>query len=507
MIEVEVHQQLRAFLRESGEDSWHHQLTMARLVARALRIGRSALIQTGLWGQGRYRLSYLMPLLMWDVAVILVAPQEVQDQLLHSEIPRLQQWMGTFKPVVTGDRIPNESFTGLLLISPQAWLQQQLTGEGFPPGIPTIIDGVDDLETWTRQVLTHTLTPRDWEALMRACPQQIDLIRDVRVKLTKVVFAHPPNPYECYLLEDAEWEFLRQFFQVLAANRFFLPPAWQSFARQLNQEELLAWTEVNRSQGQFTLACAPIEVASVLERVWERQPVVLIGGSVDLETQAPIFRAAVGLPEVTSLKFSLDLKSELVNVYLPDPLPLPNTALFQQAFLQEVRALLGMKQGTPGLTVLIVGDMPLRSQVGSILAAEYGTRVQVDKITGDEQSILVTGWEFWRQHQRHLPAPTLLVIATLPIPSLEHPLVAGRVAYYKRRRLDWFRLYLLPQALTELQRAIAPLRDRQGIVALFDSRILHRSYGQAFLTALSPLARINYLDSSWFYPINYSILD
>ena len=92
----------------------------------------------------------------------------------------------------------------------------------------------------------------------------------------------------------------------------------------------------------------------------------------------------------------------------------------------------------------------------------------------------------------------MLVIATLPLPSLENPLVAGRVADYKRSRLDWFRLYLLPTALNELQRAIAPVRDRQGVVALLDNRVLHRSYGSHVLTALSPLARINYLDSSFF---------
>ena len=92
----------------------------------------------------------------------------------------------------------------------------------------------------------------------------------------------------------------------------------------------------------------------------------------------------------------------------------------------------------------------------------------------------------------------MLVIATLPLPSLENPLVAGRVAYYKRSRQDWFRLYLLPAALSELQRAIAPVRERQGIVTLLDSRVLHRSYGTQVLAALSPLARINYLDPGLF---------
>jgi ATP-dependent DNA helicase DinG len=92
----------------------------------------------------------------------------------------------------------------------------------------------------------------------------------------------------------------------------------------------------------------------------------------------------------------------------------------------------------------------------------------------------------------------LLAIATLPLPSLENPRVAGRVAYYKSRRLDWFRQYLLPSALNTLQRAIAPVRERQGVVALLDSRTIHRTYGRQVLAALGPLARIDYLDATWF---------
>ena len=131
--------------------------------------------------------------------------------------------------------------------------------------------------------------------------------------------------------------------------------------------------------------------------------------------------------------------------------------------------------------------------MGAALAAEFGSRVQVEKMSADAASILVAGWEFWQSHQSSLPMPQLLIIATLPIPSLEDPLVAGRVAYYKKLRKDWFRLYLLPVALRELQRAIAPMRECQGLVAILDSRVHHRSYGQQVLAALSPLARINYL--------------
>jgi ATP-dependent DNA helicase DinG len=166
--------------------------------------------------------------------------------------------------------------------------------------------------------------------------------------------------------------------------------------------------------------------------------------------------------------------------------------------IQEIRALLTASHtANQGLTVLLIGDMPLKAQVGSVLAGELGSRVQVEKTCLDDNGILVAGWEFWREHQTVLPAPHLLVIATLPLPSLEDPLVAGRVAVYKRLRQDWFRLYLLPQALAELQRAVAPVRGH-GVVALLDNRVNHRSYGQQVLMALSPLARINYVDASLF---------
>jgi ATP-dependent DNA helicase DinG len=239
-------------------------------------------------------------------------------------------------------------------------------------------------------------------------------------------------------------------------------------------------------------------VASALSQVWSQQPTVLIGKALDLETTAPVYRQQLGLGDLTCLKFSPDRHSQTIQLYLPDGLPMPNSPHFREALIQQVRTLVTLSADAQGPAVLVVGDVPLRSQLGAVLAAEFGSRVRVEKTELDEQGILVTGWEFWRTHQARLPTPQLLAIATLPIPSLEHPLVAGQVAYYKQQRLDWFRLYLLPTALRELQRAIAPVRESQGVVALLDNRVNHRSYGHQVLCALSPFARINYLEASWF---------
>lgn len=540
MIEVEVHQQLRAFLRQQGEPYWHHHLTMARLVARGLRLGRSALIQAGAPSgyHGRYRLSYLMPALLWPEATILIVPEAVQQRLLLVEIPRLKQWIPTPKAIRTGDRFPGEAFDGLLLTTPESWLRDRLHHEGrFPANIPTIIDGVDDLEAWVRDALTIRLEPKHWDELMLACPAQAEFIRDVRVRLTHTIFQHPPNPYDCYLVEAEERSPLLALATLLAtptpqslptpipsdaAPEAALPPdipaiadpgladlpaPWNTIFPHLDSEDFLLWATVSRLHGQFSLSMGPIDIAPSVQSIWTEQPVVFIGGSLDPDPDATAYRQRLGLPDLTHIKFSLDRNHELIQLYLPDAIPLPNTPAFQTVLMQELRALLSTNTARQGLTVILVGDVPLRAQVAAVLAAEYGSRVQLEKTCLDEVGILVAGWEFWRTHQAVLPSPNLLIIPTLPIPSLEDPLVAGRVSHYKRLRQDWFRLYLLPTALSELQRAIAPLRESQGVVALLDNRIHYRSYGQQVLAALHPLARINYLDVSLFSTPRYSAID
>ena len=204
---------------------------------------------------------------------------------------------------------------------------------------------------------------------------------------------------------------------------------------------------------------------------------------------------------------------------------MPNTSQFKAAALQEIRTLISARGPTADPTVILIGDVPLKAQFAAILAAEFGSRVQLEAPV-DAQGILVTGWDYWLRHRADFAtpqaAPGLLIMTTLPIPSLENPLVAGRVATYKKRRQDWFKAYLLPEALSRLQHAVAPVRSRthpsfspcieqsmdainsQGVIALLDNRVNYRSYGAQVLAALSPAARSSYLNEDWFQP-SYSI--
>lgn len=510
VIEVEVHRQLHAFLRDQGSDQWPHHLTIARLVARAFRLKRSALIQISASAkyQGLHRLSYLAPLMIWREAVILVAPLAAQQQLLRAEMPHLNDWMQIKKPIMASDRWPGSHFKGVLLLNPEVWLRDYLTQQyQFPSDIPTLIDDADQIETWTRQQLTLSLYPQDWEQLIWCYPQLIESIRETRVKLTRALFQHPENPYGHTLIEQQERHILCQLHQAVLAHDVTLsPPAWQQFWQGYRSDQHLLWSDLNRHNGSFVVHCAPNEVHRYLQGLWSRQPTALMGSSLDLEPGAKLFRQQVGLDDITYVQFAANRETEAIRLYLPDGLPMPNTSSFQGGLLRQLHLLMAASSRTGEPMVIIIEDTPMQRQVATLMASEFGSRVQVETSELDPDSILITGWDFWLQNQLTLAIPKVLVIATLPIPSLEDPRVAGRVAYYKKHRQDWFRLYLLPTALQTLQTAIAPIRCHQGVVALLDSRVLHRSYGQQVLTAISPYARINYLDDSLFCTLSASSL-
>jgi ATP-dependent DNA helicase DinG len=507
VIEAQVHQQLREFLRDCGDSSWPHHLTLARLVARALRLGRSALLQVGGLSayQGDYRLSYLVALLLWPGPAVLVVPKPTQARVLMGDLPRLQEKLGLAKPVQVGDRWPDPSFTGLLITTPEVWLADRLgQGDQFPEGIPTLLDDVDNLEVWLGHQLTANLTRADWEHLGLAYPNHRDLIRDTQVALTYAAFQHPPNPYHCHLLGEEECALLRHLHNTLteagqpSGGPEAMPLPWSRFWQPFSPPDHLLWVDADRQSGQITLHCAPVDLSARLAALWQKQPVVLIGASLDHDAKAEIFRQRFGLDDLTCLKFAPHRHNDLVRLYLPDHLPLPNTPQFQSMVYQEIRRLLVCVQPSQqGPTLILVNDLPLKGQLAAALAGEFGSRVQVEQPVLGPNTILVSSWEFWHQHRLVLPVPDLLIMATLPLPSLENPLVAGRVAFHKRRRQDWFRLYLFPTAIMAMQRAIAPMRATQGLVALLDTRVHYRSYGQQILEAMSPSATTRSLHPDW----------
>ena len=498
MIEVEVHQHLRRLLRlqrspaEGRDQSWPHQLTMARLVARGLRLQRHALIQvpTG----DAHQLSYLLPALMWPGATIVCAPTEVQSQLIYGSVPHLQSALDVRKPVLQADRFP-PGFEGVLLVNPLVWLRDRLSrlpGERarFPVDVPLIVDKAEHFEVWAQQALTVSITGDDWHRLELALPQMAARLREVRVALVQKFSRRPLNQF---LLHSDERELLQTAIDTAASLHDRLPGPWMQLQQYWQQPDWVLWAERLSELQECTVNFSPVRLGPLLERhLWSSQAVVAIGEALDIDREARAYRLRLGLPDLTALRFQPDRQDRVVHLYTPTPFPAPNNPQFRNRLLQELKHLVA--QTTRGPVVILLSDRPLLAQVGTALAAEFGSRVRVNAPYQADKGILVCDWQYWLEHKTQMAVPALLAIATLPFPSMEDPLVAGRVHYLKQLRQDWFRDYLLPLAASNLQRAVGPMRGTEGLVAILDIRAIARSYGKQLIESLSPTLSVNTRD-------------
>lgn len=495
LLEARVHQILKDWLGPGSLPTWPHHLTMGRLVSRSLRLRRSALIQTGSL-PARYSASYLLPCLLSGEAVQVVATAPRQKWLLDKEIPQLLTWLGAKGLALDGS-------VRVEVLNPEQWFTNRLATKGAIVADPclTLIEQVECLEKWLQDFLTLTWTPDHWQELMTVWPGRGEIIRQHRIQLTKSLFSRPPNPYDCYLLNEDEQDWVQTLLRNWEKELTTLP-ALQKFWHfwQVYRDNHLLWATVNRNLGHFTLHLGPVNLAPLLAPCW-RSPLILMGGILDVDKAAVIFRRTLGLGEMLCLKFMPQRVWESLQIYLPDRLPTPNTREFQTVLLEQLHQLLSLEKPPNFSTVILLDDVPLKTSLGSRLAAEFGSRVKVENLALPKEGILICSWDFWRNYQHLYPEPGLLIFATLPIPSLENPLVNSRVNYHKRHHQDWFRSYLLPTALQAIQVAILPLCEGSRTVAILDGRVNSRSYGSQILAVLEPYAKRNYLSPNWFLEV------
>ena len=58
---------------------------------------------------------------------------------------------------------------------------------------------------------------------------------------------------------------------------------------------------------------------------------------------------------------------------------------------------------------------------------------------------------------------------------------------------DWFREFLLPEAIQKLERSISPLRKNAGKLIILDGRANKRKWGRLILQSIQPSIQINYM--------------
>jgi ATP-dependent DNA helicase DinG len=499
MLEAKVHSQLKDFLRNQQDMKWVHHLTMARMVARGLRLKRSTIIQTGTEHE-EYFPSYITPALLSNSITLIVVDKKQQTALIKDKIPAIQESLNTNVLVDNRYELDFDWQSGqskLLVIDYHTWLSTILE-QSLPFYPTTIIVDAQKLNKVIKEYLTLEITNQQWYQLTTILPKYQHFIRDKLAKLTQLIYAHPPNPYESYLLDEEEINIIHDICHLIKGKQEHpqLNQLIEFHTRLLSHPNYIGYFTLNRHQGSFSLKVAPLDLKSLIKNIWEKNNFIFLANYLEPDKYPLDYSNNLGidLDNYTCLKFSPSLQNQPLNIYSTKNLPLPNNPYFLSRINQEILALVGGIKINHRPIIVITDDLPLQAQITTTLAANFGSRVKLNHLQIHDNAILVCDLEFWLHHQLQLPSPQLLILPTLPIPSLENPLIAAQVTYYKQRKKDWFRLFLLPHTIRIMQQMTISLRQHEGVLALLDNRVNYRSYGNKILHALEPYYKINYLD-------------
>ncbi len=281
---------------------------------------------------------------------------------------------------------------------------------------------------------------------------------------------------------------------------------WQQLGglrRQINS--IIASPEVNHIywaslRGQDDSPClhaAPLQVGQVLEKSLFSQKDCVVLTSATLSTGGGLeyIKGSLGLKEAGELV--IDAPFDYIAsamIYLPEDIPEPDKAGYQQVVEQ---ALIELCRATQGRTlVLFTAHTALRTTYTAIKASleEEGILVLGQGIDGspkqllnsfkaNPQSLLLGTASLWEGIDVVGKALSVLVMARLPFNVPTDPVFSARCELFD----DPFNQYALPQAALRFKQGFGRLirsRHDRGVMVVLDRRLQTKPYGVVFLQSL-----------------------
>jgi ATP-dependent DNA helicase DinG len=487
MLEARAHLQLKALLAREGLERWPHHLTLCRLVGRSLRRSDHTLIRLAAGSDPSWLIGLLVPLSLAGSPVALVVGESLRQRLLQREWPRLRAAGVDLRCWEGADPAPQ---THLWLLSHRELLQ--VWRQGTLGNRQLVIPQAELLQDLLREAMAVRIEPADWDSLRRALPLAEPSLLALHGRLGRRVLAQPRHPEHLVALAPDDEAPLRQLLALLTP----LPEPWSHWLRA-SGPGWTSWATVDPALLHWQLHRQPLAPLAEVEGLLQGRGAVLVGelprtsagsgrwreghgfGEGDLGLQAPVV-VDLGDPPL----------ADPIPLYCPVRQPLPNSPHFGDHLLDQCRRLV---LAQAGLTVVLVDDPALRLGLASGLAAEFGSRVGHACTAPEANGVVCASWSWWLENQERLPLPVQVVVALLPIASLEDPLTAARVASLRRQGGDWFRGLLLPEAINRLQRGVASLRRGGGRLAVLDGRLRGRDWGGTVLAALDPWVQLSRL--------------
>lgn len=266
---------------------------------------------------------------------------------------------------------------------------------------------------------------------------------------------------------------------------------------------------------QVTLNWTPISVAPILAQALWKEPrevgAALISATLATDGGFGYIRDRLGVPQAdpqvteTIVGSPFDYAANCL-LYIPRHLPPPSedpSYAFQAS--EEMIHLIGLSGGgafllfTSHRALNVAYDQLTQSELPYPLLrqGEMPNARLVETFKAERNAVLFGTQTFWEGVDVPGIGLRLVIIDRIPFAVPDSPLHKARVEEITRSGGDWFNDFALPQAQLKLKqgfgRLIRTAEDR-GVVAILDTRLIRKSYGERFLRFLPPARRASSLD-------------
>ena len=277
------------------------------------------------------------------------------------------------------------------------------------------------------------------------------------------------------------------------------------------------WIEMDNQRDRMTLHIAPLHVGPMVEQhlFHQKESVILTSATLRTDGTFDFLRERLNAWEADELAVGspFDYASAAL-VYLVDDIPETGHPGYQRAVEQGMLALFLATQGRA--LALFTSYSQLRATQRAIQAplARAGITVQaqgegisrgqlLENFRSGEKRVLMGTRSFWEGVDVPGEALSCLAIARLPFSVPSDPIFAARAETFDQPFLE----YAVPEAILRFRQGFGRLirtRNDRGVVAIFDKRLLSKSYGAMFIASLpeptirrGPLAMLPQNAAEW----------
>jgi ATP-dependent DNA helicase DinG len=271
-------------------------------------------------------------------------------------------------------------------------------------------------------------------------------------------------------------------------------------------ESFVYWHELTQ-QAAF-LNATPIEIAPVLKESLfpATAAVVMTSATLSVAGAFGFVRNSLGVPPESRellLRSPFEFERQAI-AYIPSRFPAPNDRAFCAQMAEQAAEI--MKK-TRGRTLFLFTSYRNMHEVHKLFEGKISfpllvqgqktKRALLQEFKDRVDSVLLATSSFWQGIDVPGEALSCLIIDKLPFEVPDDPVIAARVDRIARNGGNAFYEYQVPRAAIQLKQGIGRLirssRDR-GVIAIFDIRMLTKSYGQVFVKSLPPCRVVHSLD-------------